>query len=110
MIFGAKYYPKTEMYEMAMNNGLYNNELLQTAYLDAYHNIHHCETPWITARQASSLFLIFLKDVFMSKERIINSLNVVSKYYTEDEIKDMYSIFFQRQVKDIDKDILQYAS
>ncbi len=110
MIFAAKYYPKTEMYEMAVSNESYNNELLKTAYLDAYHNIHHCETPWLSVKQASSLFLIFLRDVFLSKQRIINSMKVISKYYSENEIKDMYSIFFQKQVKDIEKDILQYAN
>ena len=110
MIFAAKYYPKTEMYEMAVRNGLYNNELLQKSYLDTYHNIHHCETPWITSKQASSLFFIFLRDVFLSKQRIINSMKVIKKYYSENEIKDMYSIFFQKQVKDIEKDILQYAN
>ena len=110
MIFAAKYYPKTAMYEMAMECGSYNNDVLKQAYLDTYHNIHHCQTPWLSSKEAYSLFLIFLRNVFLSKERVTNSLVVLRKYYSEEEIKDMYSIFFQKEVKDMEKDVLRYAS
>lgn len=110
MIFAAKYYPKTEMYEMAMENGAYNHDSLEKAYLDTYHNIHHCETPWLSSKEAYSLFLIFLRNVFLSRERILNSLNIIRRYYLEDEIKDMYSIFFQSKVNDMEKDVLRYAT
>jgi anaerobic magnesium-protoporphyrin IX monomethyl ester cyclase len=110
MIFAAKYYPKTEMYEMAIQNGSYNNDLLTKAYSDTYHNIHHCETPWLNSKEISSLFLIFLRNVFLSRNRILNSLKILRKYYSEDEVKDIYSIFFQRKINDMEKDVLQYAT
>ena len=110
MIFAAKYYPKTEMYDMAIESGLYNADLLRKAYLDTYHNIHHCETPWLSSKEAYSLFLVFLRNVFLSKERITNSLKILRTYYSEDEIKDMYSIFFQKEVKDMERDVLRYAT
>lgn len=110
MIFAAKYYPQTEMYEMAIANGSYNYELLARAYLDAYHNMHHCETPWLSSKEAYSLFLVFLRNVFLSKERIVNSLKILRQYYSEEEIRDMYTIFFQKEVKDMDKDVLRYAT
>ena len=54
-------------------------------------------------------FFIFLREVFLSKQRIKNSLKILRQYCLEEEIMDMYSIFFQKEVKDIDRDVLRYA-
>jgi len=109
MMFAAKYYPATDMYEIAEKFGSYDMDLLETAYRDTYHNIQHCETPWLSSSEASSLFFIFLRNVFLSKERISQSIEILRKHFSEEEIQDMYSIFCQREVKDIEKDVMQYA-
>lgn len=109
MMFAAKYYPKTDLYEMAEEYGTYDMDLLKMAYCDTYHNVQHCQTPWLTSSEAHSLFFIFLRTVFLSKERISQSIEILRKHYSEKEILDMYSIFCQKEVRDIEKDVVQHA-
>jgi len=105
MYFSVKYYPNTEVYDLALENGE-NKELIAKAYQDSFHNIKHSETRQIPNSQFQVLYLKFLQEVFLSGERLKNSYYIQKKFMTEQEILDMYSIFFRRKINNIEKEVL----
>ncbi|MFC2167001.1 B12-binding domain-containing radical SAM protein [Acidobacteriota bacterium] len=108
MFFSVKYYPNTELYGLALKDGI-KSEDIEDAYAETYHDIRHSETPLISKMDFNEIYFKFLEEVFLSKERLLNALEIQNQYLSQNEILDVYSIFFRKRIKDIDTDVLRYA-
>ncbi|MCX7746871.1 MAG: B12-binding domain-containing radical SAM protein [Clostridia bacterium] len=103
--FALKYYPGTEIFKDAGNYGIMINK---ETYEEAYHHASFQETPLIKRRDFERLNHWYLRNIFLNRERLNNSVEILAKHFSVDEIKDMFTLFFRRRVKDIDKDVLNY--
>jgi radical SAM superfamily enzyme YgiQ (UPF0313 family) len=84
-IFFSRYYPGTEMYEIALKNG-FTREMLTNSTQHHYHDIDHYYTPTL-----SNPFIQFIKNYFLykiiyNKNRIAHMLDLQSKFYSPGEI------------------------
>ncbi len=108
MFFSVKYYPNTEIYDLALKNGI-KTDKIEDAYAETYHNIKHSQTPLIPQQAFKDIYFEFLNEVFLSKERLLNAVGIQKKFLTEQEILDVYSIFFRKRIKNLEEDVLHYA-
>lgn len=109
MFFSVKYYPNTEIYNLAIKNGI-KTDNIQDAYAETYHDIRHSHTPLIPKKAFRDIYFKFLSEVFLSKERLLNAIEIQRRFLTEEEILDTYSIFFRKRIRDLEKDVLYYAN
>ncbi len=109
LFFSVKYYPDTEIFQMALDDG-FDLKQSDNAYDETYHDISHSGTPTIPSREFQKLYFRFLKDCFLSRTRLENALRVQEKFLSNQEILDMYSLFFRRRIKDLDRDVLRFAT
>lgn len=108
MFFSVKYYPNSEIYNLALKHGIMIDNI-RDAYAVPYHDIKYCETPLISKYTFRDIYFRFLKEVFLSKERLQNAIDIQKIFLTKQEIFDIYSIFFKKRVKDLQKDVLRHA-
>jgi len=109
MFFSVKYYPNTEIYDLAIKYGL-DVDNIKYAYSETYHDIRHAQTPLIPKKEFRSIYFQFLKEVFLSKERLSNAIKIQKKFLTEQELLDVYSIFLRKRVRSLQEDIFRYAA
>ena len=109
MFFSVKYYPHTQIRDLALTNGIKISDI-QGAYAETYHNIKHSQTPLIPRKAFRDIYFTFLKEVFLSKERLLNAIEIQKAFLSRQEILDIYSIFFRKRVKNLEKDVLYYAN
>ena len=107
-LFIVKYFPGTEIYNLALNCGITPDEIKKSC-LDSYHNIKHANASKIKMADFANLYFDFLQGVFLYKERLLNAIRIQSKFYTNKEILSFYSYCFRRRVKNLNKDVLAYA-
>ncbi len=108
LFFSVKYYPDTEIYQIARDHGI-DLKRSADAYSETYHDISHSGTPEIPPRAFQTLYFTFLRDVFLSRNRLENAVKIQRKYLTEEEISDAYSLFFRRRVRNFERDVLRFA-
>ncbi|MFZ2385971.1 MAG: radical SAM protein [Candidatus Omnitrophota bacterium] len=108
MFFSVKYYPHTEIYALALAEGVKPADI-RKACGGAYHDIKYSGTPLIPKKVFRDIYFRFLREVFLSKERLLNAVEIQKKFLSAQEILDVYSIFFRKRVKDLRKDVLYYA-
>ncbi len=108
MFFSVKYYPDTAIFQMAQADG-FDLERSDKAYDETYHDISHSGTPHISSKDFQELYFRFLREVFLSEPRLRHALEVQRKFCSEQEIMDMYSLFFRRRVRDLERDVLKFA-
>lgn len=108
MFFSVKYYPNTEIYGLALKYGIRSTNIID-AYAETYHDVRHGETPLIPESAFRDIYLEFLSEIFLSKERLFNAFRIQKKFFSNDEILDMFSIFFRKRIKSFEKDVLRYA-
>lgn len=109
MFFSVKYYPDTDIYAMAREHGIDVGNA-DRAFDEAYHDISHSGTPTIPNAAFQSIYFQFLKNVFLSRRRLENALAIQRKYFDESELLDVYSLFFRRRIRNIEADVLRFAS
>jgi len=108
MFFSVRYYPNTEIYDLALKHGIKVDDI-EDAYAETYHDIRHSQTPLIPKQVFRDIYFMFLNEVFLSRERLLNAIGIQKRYLTEGEILDIYSIFFRKRVADLENDVLRYA-
>ena len=108
LFFSVKYYPNTEVYDLAIEHGI-KIENIEDAYAETYHDVRHSGTPLISKKEFMDIYFKFLKEVFLSKERLHNAIEIQKKFLSEQEILDVYSIFFRKKIKDLNRDVFRYA-
>ena len=109
MFFAVKYYPNTEIYDLARKCGI-NESKMESAYAYPYHDIRHSGTPLISEAEFSNIYFGFLKGVFLSKERLRNAIEIQKKFLSTQELLDVYSIFFSKKINDLESEVLSYSN
>ncbi|NOQ70373.1 MAG: radical SAM protein [Crocinitomix sp.] len=105
--FSVKYFQDTSLFNSAGDFGI---NLEADKLTGAYHNYSFQDTPDIKTKDFEKLNYWYLRNIFMNKERIENSINILDHHFTQDEINDMYSVFFRKKVNNIDKDIMPFLN
>jgi len=108
MFFSTKYYPNTQIYDLALRHGIKVADI-EHAYKETYHDVRHSGTPLIPRGAFKDIYFKFLNEIFLSRERLVNAIEIQKMFLTNQEILDVYSIFFRKRIKDLDKDVLRYA-
>jgi len=103
-----RYYPNTEVYNIALKEGMPLNNI-RDSYREPYHDISKCGTLLIPSLEFRNIHFKFVKEVFFSKERFLNAIEIQRKYSSEKEILDFYSVHLARRIKNIKKDLLAYT-
>jgi len=109
MFFAVKYYPHTEIYDLALTSGIKLKDI-EAGYTGTYHNIKHSQTPLIPKKAFRDIYFKFLKEVFLSKERLLNAVKIQERFLAQEEILDIYSIFFRKRIKNLEKEVFCYAN
>jgi radical SAM superfamily enzyme YgiQ (UPF0313 family) len=105
--FSVKYYPGTELYQTAPAQGIVIDE---QSYRAPYHGYEFQETLHISHRDFERLNQWYLRKIYLNPQRLANAVSILEKHFTEEEIKDMFTLFFRRKINDIRKDVLQVGT
>ncbi|HLD28273.1 MAG TPA: radical SAM protein [Patescibacteria group bacterium] len=101
MFYATKYYKNTKLYEMAIQEGFSRTEM-EKVESGGYHQIEFCATPLLSPEFMKKIHFRYLTEVLFNKERMQNTIEIQKKYFSEDEIKDFYSDFLMRDIKNLD--------
>ena len=101
--FSIKYYPGTEIYDMSEQYGITLNV---NAHLHSYHGSAFQETPQISRSDFDRLYRKYMRDIFLNSEKLKSSIDILSRHFSEEEIKDIYTLLFRRKIVNIEKDII----
>ncbi len=101
--FSVKYYPGTEIYHTAQN---YDINIVEDTYKAPYHGYEFQETPLISRRDYEKLNQWYLRNVYLNSDRIKNAVSILKHHFDDEEIKDMFTVFFRRDIEDLDRDVL----
>ena len=104
----VKYYPNTEIYDLALQDGIRLGDI-RYAHQEPFHDIEHSGTPLIPKSAFRNIQFKFLQEIILSKERLLNAIEIQRRFFTEKEILDFYSLCLKRKVTDLEKDLLRYA-
>ena len=96
--FGVKYFPGTELYNMAIKKNIITPDLKDNIY-KPYHDIHGHKTDTLSERDFNMLFFKYMREIFLNKERLQNALFIQRKYLSEEEINMVYSSFLKKKIK-----------
>lgn len=102
--FSVKYYPGTELFRTAAQ---YEIQILEETYKAPYHGYEFQETPLLSKRDFERLNQWYLRKIYMNPNRIANALAILRRHFSEDEIKDMFTVFFRRKIEDVQHDVLE---
>ncbi len=100
-----KIYPNTDMYRIALENGISEESMLESASL-AYHELPH--TLPFPRDFVKNLQARFLDEYFLSRERLLQVLPHQARHFTEEEIIQKYDSYLPTQINHF-PDILQLA-
>jgi amino acid adenylation domain-containing protein len=98
-----KIYPNTDMYRLALENGI-DEEAIQRSVNLAYHELP--ETLPFSKDFAREIQTRFMKEYFLSKERLLHVLPHQARNFTADEILQKYDSYLPMEIKGF-SDILQ---
>ena len=101
--FSVKYYSGTEIFNMAKEYGI---DVSLDTYRSSYHGSLFQETPQLNKNNYDRLYRKYMRDIFLNNERLKNSIEILLEHFTEDEIKDIYTLWFRRKIVDIEKDVI----
>ena len=102
--FVARYYPNTEMYNLAIKMGAKSSEL-DAPTQKVYHDVS-LPTPTFSPDQLNKLLLKYMLEVFFDKARLVNTQRILEKHYSNEDIKDFYSTLLNRKITDVEKQVL----
>lgn len=91
--FGAKYYPGTEMYDMAIAMG-YDEARLRLAMTEPYHAVAHENPSAMSESELAQLHQYYLRKLFIPG--IPRSIRTLRAHYADDEVVDLYRALFHR--------------
>jgi len=104
-IFILKIYPGTEMADLAVQHGVYREDILRCEDM-AFHELS--PTSPFDPRFTKQYQMDFLNDYFLSKERLLHVLPFQAKVLTEDEIIQKYDSYLPFNIETVE-DILELA-
>lgn len=104
--FSLKYYPGTEIFRTARDHGI---EIRPASYRDPYHGYEFQETPLLSRKDFEKLNQWYLRHIFLNPRRLRNAVDTLRRHFTEEEIKDMFTLFFRRRIADVERDVMSAA-
>ncbi len=102
--FIARYYPNTEMWNIAIDQGANPIELNRHAS-KVYHDTT-MGTPTFSKEQVQNLLYFFMLNVFFDRQRLLNVQNILEKHFSEEDIRDFYSTILSRKITDVPRQVL----
>jgi anaerobic magnesium-protoporphyrin IX monomethyl ester cyclase len=104
-LFIARYYPQTEMYDMAVEEG-FDTATLEMHSQKVFHDAT-LPTPTFEVKQLRKFYYRFMTEVFFDPERLQNSRKILSRFFNETEMLDFYSTILNRKITNIDTDVIK---
>jgi len=101
-LFGVKFYPGTNFYNLAEEMGILDQEQKQNIY-KPHHEISHHQTDILSKENFKELFTYFMKEVFLNKERLKKAIQTQRKFLSNEEINMVYSTFMNRRIESPEK-------
>lgn len=95
--FGVRYFPKTELFDIAVKEKIITDDVMKSIYTP-YHDTTNLETPTMSNFDFKKLFMVYLKDIFLDKERLSHALTVQEKYLSKEELAFVYSSILHRKI------------
>lgn len=95
-LFGVKFYPGTNLYKIAGDMGILDAENKNIYH--PYHEISTHKTDLLSEEDFKELFVYFMREIFLNKERLRNAIKVQRKFLSDEEIKMLYSTFLKREI------------
>jgi radical SAM superfamily enzyme YgiQ (UPF0313 family) len=105
--FIARYYPNTEMWNIAIDQGANPIELNRHAS-KVFHDTT-MGTPTFSKEQVRKLLHFFMLNVFFDKERLLNVQKILEKHFSEEDISDFYSTILSRKITDVKRQVLDIS-
>ncbi len=107
--FGVRYFPKTELFDIALKHKIITEDSMEAVY-KPYHDISKSETPTMSNADFKKIFLIYLKEIFLNKERLNHALAIQEKYLSDEELACVYSSIFHRKITSPRKDLKPFLN
>jgi len=107
-LFVARYYPGTEMYDLAVKMGADVGNLVKHSQ-KVYHDTT-LPTPTFSTEQLKYFYSQYLFKVFFNDTRLNNSQKILERFFSGEDIKDFYSTLLNRKIVDVQKEILGVAA
>lgn len=101
-LFGVKFFPGTQMYKMAEELGIIDLHQRQNIF-HPYHEISTHKTDKMTENDFKELFIFYMRDIFLNKDRLRNAIRVQKKYLSDEELNMVYSTFLNRKIDSPEK-------
>lgn len=95
--FGVRYFPGSELFETAKKENIITEDSMEAVYAP-YHDTEKLETPTMSNLDFKKLFMIYLKDIFLDKDRLNNAINTQERYLTKEELSYVYSSILRRKI------------
>lgn len=95
--FGVRYFPKTELFDIAVKENIITDKLMASVYTP-YHDTTGLETPTMSNLEFKKLFMHYLKETFLDKERLYHALSIQEKYLSKEELGHVYSSILHRKI------------
>jgi radical SAM superfamily enzyme YgiQ (UPF0313 family) len=102
--FSVKYYPGTELFHTAGERGVIIDP---ERYRAPYHGYEFQDTQHLSRDDFERLNRWYLRHIYLNPRRLANAVSTLSLHFTEQEIKEMFTLFFRRKVTDIQRDVVQ---
>ena len=101
-LFFACYYPDTEMYRLALENG-FTKESLRQSVNRLYHDAGEFSTPTLSREFIDYIKNYFLYRILFSRERTRNMVNMQRKMHSDEEIVSFINSMYSINVGTIDE-------
>lgn len=96
-LFGVKFYPGTELYKVAEEMRILDEDQKQNIY-KPYHEILNHKTDMLSKEDFKELFTYFMKEIFLNKRRLKRAIETQRKFLSNEEIDMVYSTFMNREI------------
>lgn len=97
-LFGVKYFPGTKLFEIADELNIITPEQMENIYIP-YHEVGAHRTDAMSEMDFKGIFIYYMREIFLNKDRLRNAVNNQRKYLSEEEINMLYSIFLSRRIE-----------
>jgi anaerobic magnesium-protoporphyrin IX monomethyl ester cyclase len=101
-LFGVKFYPGTQMYKIAEEMKIIDSHQKQNVF-KPYHEIGTHKTDKMTENDFKELFVFYMRDIFLNKDRLRNAIRIQRKYLSDEELNMVYSTFLNRKIDSPEK-------
>ncbi len=101
-LFGVKFYPGTNLYKIAEEMGILNQEQKQNIYRP-YHEIATHKTDMLCEDDFKELFAFFMKEIFLDKKRLETAIKTQRRFLSDEEVRMVYSTFMNRKIDSPEK-------